>query len=968
MQAQHYAFHTYGQKEGLKNLNTRCLLQDRQGLLWVCTEIGLFRYAGSDFEPVPLQGIARSPYITGISQDPSDRIWIATEHELVLRDTSGMHAVSSPDREFEFDLHAALGPVPDEPGSFYFVSRHKLMIAKQGPDKSWQSQPFFTPSQVARYPVLEKISSLTVIAHDNLWFGCGTGICSFLNGVISYYGKGAGLPSELWNTVFLDRQKKIWVRSERTLYYFAPESHRFLVAPAGLPSHSLGVRNPAMVEDPQGRILINLNSGLARLENNRWKIYRERTDLPPHQIADLLVDRQGSIWMGLQGHGMVRWLGYDELENWTALNGLSSEIVWGFLRDSRNALWVATESNLEFLKRDTMRIQPRPDIRGVPMRRIQSMILTPNGHIWTGSDEGRVIDYDPRRRVTHLAGKLSGIFQLLPDETGRIWICSISGLYLAEAAHPEHGVQAVTDADAPHGRVYEVQRDSKKNLWVIGDAGLFRFANNTWKHIRLPKDYQTILSAQIAIAADDTLWLSGSSPSLLHLKVNGNIAEQIDSLDAGSLRSSVIYCVTIDRRGWLWLGTDNGLIVFDGRQSRHLSTEDGLIWNDVNSGALYEDKDGSIWIGTSGGMSHLLHPEKIFSAEPLSLWVDDASIGTASLSLNTETRVLWGHHPLVAHLSALDFTREYAITFRFRMEGLEEEWQDTSLNDIRYPPIPPGSYRLALMAIDRENGRRSQPAYIAFTVLPPWWRARWVLAIEIILTILLLFLAWRWSVRFLVAQKDRLEELVKQRTTELEKEKLELLKARAALEEQAAHDSLTGMLNRSAIFYQLALEIERTEREKRPLAIILADLDHFKTINDTYGHLTGDHVLRDCAQRLHAVIRPYDFIGRYGGEEFLLVLPGFPPGDVEGRIAAMHRNAFEKPLHCNGHELHITCSFGIAWYVAGKDSLQSLIEGADHALYLAKNKGRNRVEVYDGSASFSIGFNTEEENIEDSAL
>lgn len=235
---------------------------------------------------------------------------------------------------------------------------------------------------------------------------------------------------------------------------------------------------------------------------------------------------------------------------------------------------------------------------------------------------------------------------------------------------------------------------------------------------------------------------------------------------------------------------------------------------------------------------------------------------------------------------------------------------------------------------------------------PPWWSTREALTIETVLMLLTPLLIWRWSVHVLRIQNSRFEKIIKQRTSELEREKEELLKIRASLEEQVSHDPLTGLLNRSAIFYQLALEMEKAEREKRPLAIVLADLDYFKEVNDTYGHLTGDCVLREYAQRLHSSVRPHDFAGRYGGEEFLLILPGVNQIDLGERVATMHHRAFAEPFSCGGTKLQITCSFGVAWYVPGKDTVYSVIERADHALYLAKRNGRNRIEVSSDSNHF----------------
>jgi diguanylate cyclase (GGDEF)-like protein len=146
----------------------------------------------------------------------------------------------------------------------------------------------------------------------------------------------------------------------------------------------------------------------------------------------------------------------------------------------------------------------------------------------------------------------------------------------------------------------------------------------------------------------------------------------------------------------------------------------------------------------------------------------------------------------------------------------------------------------------------------------------------------------------------------------------------------------------------LEAELARCRREARPLALVLVDADHFKRINDEHGHLAGDAVLREIAQRLQASTRSYDRVGRYGGEEFLLLLPGLDTRqDADrDRIAEFHRVIAAQPFVLpSGQLLSVTCSFGVAQatFDAGADSAQ-LIGRADQALYRAKQAGRNRVE------------------------
>ena len=173
----------------------------------------------------------------------------------------------------------------------------------------------------------------------------------------------------------------------------------------------------------------------------------------------------------------------------------------------------------------------------------------------------------------------------------------------------------------------------------------------------------------------------------------------------------------------------------------------------------------------------------------------------------------------------------------------------------------------------------------------------------------------------------------------------ELINAREALRVQATQDPLTGLWNRGAILEALRREIARAKRERNSVAVVMADLDYFKRINDSYGHLAGDAVLREVANRMRSSIRPYDAIGRYGGEEFLILLPGC---NIPGAATVAERlmtSIAGQPVDLAGEKLLITCSLGVASNSEAPEAdADWLIRAADAALYQAKSAGRDRVE------------------------
>jgi diguanylate cyclase (GGDEF)-like protein len=203
------------------------------------------------------------------------------------------------------------------------------------------------------------------------------------------------------------------------------------------------------------------------------------------------------------------------------------------------------------------------------------------------------------------------------------------------------------------------------------------------------------------------------------------------------------------------------------------------------------------------------------------------------------------------------------------------------------------------------------------------------------------------SLRLSAGGNDELSELGGTLNTMLgaiQKAKTELLGAQESLRFHAEHDALTGVLNRRAIRDVLRRELARCRRERTTLGIILADVDHFKKINDHYGHAAGDAVLVNTTGRIAATLRSYDTLGRYGGEEFLIIAPGCDVS-LASRLAERIRTSVgDQPVDIGNESTTITLSLGVTLGTSESDP-EFLVELADTAMYQAKRQGRNRVEV-----------------------
>jgi diguanylate cyclase (GGDEF)-like protein len=277
------------------------------------------------------------------------------------------------------------------------------------------------------------------------------------------------------------------------------------------------------------------------------------------------------------------------------------------------------------------------------------------------------------------------------------------------------------------------------------------------------------------------------------------------------------------------------------------------------------------------------------------------------------------------------------LEFRYRLNGagLPDDWSNWTDRDLFIRAITPGEYLLQVEARTR-SGRVAAPTSYRYRILPRWHEQTWVralmgIALLGIIALLVQEFVRRRTQRYVEANR-RLEARIGERTHELEE-------VNRKLAELATEDALTGVANRRALENGLQREWYRCLDQRRPLSVLMIDVDHFKRYNDAHGHLEGDVLLRTIAQRLYALHDPKrELLARYGGEEFALLLPGVHQDEAVRRGEKI-RQAMQE------HIEQTTISIGVAGFVPTMqgDSM-NLLRRADAALYRAKRSGRNRVE------------------------
>jgi diguanylate cyclase (GGDEF)-like protein len=954
LQAQQYVFRALGQDEGLKNLSINAMTTDRSGFLWVATENGVYRFLGSAFQRFgPDQGIPELESEDVIA-DRNGTIWVGTDENLYRWD--GLHF-----------LPAGREPIPIERIRRMFVEddRHLLVLKNERlyrleHDERGRMLSFLPaiPDQLIKaLPELGHISSVNVVDEPReglgIWLGCGKKLCSWIDRTpvghqqprledVSVWGKDKGLAEDSWESVLLNRSGDFWVAGRKKVMTLPAGSSRFIdrSIPGSDPENVYG--NAPLTEDPEGRVLAPAEDGVARWEGTGWKQIGHANGLQriSHSAA-IVFDQTGDVWLGSHGGGVYHWYGYRDWEGWSDSQGLPSALVWSLKPLTGGRVLAGTDAGPAWIDAHSGLAGPLSATKHWIYGQVEGIDVDPSGGIWTAGMAGAILHIDPRSGKTVQTAQLPEMDFAMSDSKGRLFFTMRTpGIFVREtpraAPHRVVAVDALLDTSQ---RIPGICESPDGAAWFLAGNSLLREKDMQW--IKPPIDgMPTLHGALLSLdcASDGAIWVTGEDAGTWRLTPAGNRLHAWKLEIPTAFRALSPVAVLVDKRGWVWLGTDSGLLVWNGQAWRQITVESGLIWNDIDQGALKEGPDGSIWVGTSGGVSRLMHPELVFNSVFLAIAVTGIQREGTPYSPAQQITLPWSPQPLLIQTSSSTMRNRGELVFKYRMDGLNPDWIETQDGKAVFSALPPGNY--TFMAKVRNAGLNSYSSTVTLNIriLPPWWRSSWFYALCILLLLLMLAGGDRLRARHLLQTRQHLQSLVEERTRELEA-------SREELRIQATQDGLTGMLNHVAILSALTVELDRALREKKTLVLAMADLDHFKLVNDAFGHQAGDEALRTFAAAVNAAKRPYDHAGRYGGEEFLLILTDVPLGVVYARLRSLHEAVSNLEVSLPAFAFTITCSIGATLFDPSTPfrDAESLLACADKALYAAKKAGRNRV-------------------------
>lgn len=942
----HYVFQRVGDNFGLGSLTPSCILQDQDGFIWIGTPDGLLRFDGTRIARFGLEQGLPSTYIVQLVLAPSGRIWIVTSRGIAYIESSVLHKLPIAKIHSAFRHPAVLALDPW--GKVYLATEGGLL--RVDPDRPNDTRLWSIPEGM---PSLE-IEAVHITAEGRIWFASGHRV-GWLDSQdhVHLFPPQSGLPHEQVISILQDFEKILWVRTAAHLYRLDPGSTHFIPELPNLPpANDYG--SPAL--DHAGNLMIPTVAGLYRRSTGQWEVIDQSRGMAVNATFAITEDREGAYWIGLGGAGIERWIGRKTWSSWTQAEGLPDSVVWSELRDARKRLWVGTNNGVAMWDPSANRWRMWKSRDGLNGTVAREMALAPDGAVWVLCYPGGLTRFDPAtltpEKIPTPESFPTGI-HMGPD--GRIWIANSQ---YVKAARPSQRPFHFVDVPLPpeiHQGIGRFASAGDGVLWAVGRSGLSRFDGKHWLHFTSANGLLQDEVVEAAAVSRDEVWFRYSDAlglSRLRL-VNGNPLLTHFGLAYG-LPSLDVYMLGADHEGNIWAGGAYGLTEFfrNGHTLR-FTRADGLIWNDLSERSFFAEDDGTLLFGTSGGLARYNPISADERVElPPRVVITSAQLGSRDRLRERNPEALRSDNNFRVTFAALTYRDPENVRCTYRLAGLETEPNETTGREARYPALPPGNYNFAV-ACRSARGTLSFPADFSFVVVPAWWQRWYTRGFAIVLGFFALYFLVNYRTRKLQSERLRLEEAVAERSEAL-------AKANKELQEMSLTDPLTAARNRRYFQATIASDVSQAvraytapdptrSRRNRDIIFYLIDADHFKEINDRFGHDAGDQMLIDLTSRISSAIRYSDVLVRWGGEEFLVV-SRFCERKEAATLAARVLSAVSgEPFKIKGAglSLHRTVSIGWAAFPWNMDSpvdvnYEEVLALADRALYKAKNSGRNQ--------------------------
>lgn len=954
-------------RDGLPHNQVNAIAQTADGYLWLGTWEGLVRYNGLDFEVHDRRNTPelKDNGIRSVRVAPDGALVVGTARGgvTVVRRGQWTHI----GREQGLPYADVVDALYDHKGQLWAATGNEGLFRLSGKKVQAIGEAQGMPSRA--------VNSLMLGDDGHVWAATMRGLARFRpdGTLVKTYSTGEGLPMAVTYRLWTSLDGAVHVATERGAYRL--EGGRFsLISPefAQDPVQSL-------VFDDDGTLWVGTaNRGLVRQRGGHHEVLDTRLGLPNNRVSAMLRDREGSLWVGTNA-GLMRLRDAP----FTSINdqrGLNSSYVRSLLQTRDDDIWIGTSRGLHRW-RDGRVVELFSRERGFESDSILSLYETPDRSVWVGTfddgalqlREGRVV-----RRLDTQSGLLgtNQVKAITMTSDGAMWFGTSNGL-----VRERDGVLTRFDQarGLPSDFVIVLTAAPDGSLWVGTSKGIARIVGDRIEPLALTPAVDAENVFDIDVDAYGDLWIATDRG--LVLRRAGRL--YVVGLKQG-LPIDTLFQIVDDQRGYLWLTSNRGVLrvaraqidaLSSGRRS-HVDVDqfteiDGLASAQCNGGsgpAALLDRSGRLWVATADGAG-VVRPETVgrYSRSAPPVVLESVSADGVAIPLEMPIVLPAGTRRMEFRYAGMTFQMPKLLQYRQRMRGEDDDWIERGgQRAIEYTHLRPGHYRFEVQAYlpGEQGGDAARPLIVEVELEPFFWQRAWFMPALVLLVAAIAWSAYLLRVRALNHRAQMLENQVQQRTLALTEQTRRLEDANAekagllerlgeqsqALHRQAREDPLTNLSNRREFDERITDEFRVARLSGRPLCVVLFDIDYFKRINDRYSHAAGDAAIQVIADILRAHSRGSDTIARWGGEEFVVLLPMTLRADAAAYAERVRRAVETHDCSDFAPGLQMTISGGVAEQSEVAHH-EALITRADVRLYAAKHGGRNRIVWTDPSES-----------------
>jgi diguanylate cyclase (GGDEF)-like protein len=789
--AQRYSFRTYQESEGLTDLNVTSVFQDHNGFIWAATTSGVFRFDGRHFRQYGMPEGLPASLALRLMETGNDEIWVDTPagvarlegDRFVAVDTGGHHPSRCPQ-----------GMARDRTREYIATSTGLFWRSESGGS--------------GIVPGTEGLAVWSVLAAGNapgedadLWYSLDRSVCARHNDVTHCYSlKDNALPEDRWGGIAVDPAGTLWLRSSRRMVVLPRGATKFESRDTGL---AITTHTGDMSLDSRGMPLVSTQTGLARWNGsdapgNPWTLIGSSAGLAVAAVGAAIEDREGSIWVGMRGGGLARWLGAGEWESWTSEQGLGDDLITAIGRDRKGRLLIGTGSGLNVL--DGGKVGKIPiGALGAAGNGVVGIAQGEGNDVWLGTPggvglldtrTGHIRKFDAASGLT-----IEKITALIVDHLGVVWAGGY-GLYRGTkrtgvtgadpvtweeiAIPPPHGSTDSYDSAASIEDIYGLAEDRDGRIWFGGTRGLGYWDGRKVVRLGTAQGVPARTVSTVYGAADGSVWFGMyDSADVFHIVLSRDrnnsptFAVMPFRGPASAAGCGPVFVAGVDTAGNVWRSGAAGLDAYIQGRWIPYTRADGLAWNTSSRNAFFADTDGSVWIGTSHGLSHHRSVTAQNETRPSGSRATIVGLQAGGRSFNVTgiPRIDYHAGNFAISFASPVFRHDKDVRFRYRLSGLETAWTKTAEWDARYSGLKPGRYTFEVESGDWDGHWSGYVTRLPFEVTGPFWTSPWFTPGWIGSLALLALVVWRVRDRAHAQREYHLREAVAGRTRELELER-----------------------------------------------------------------------------------------------------------------------------------------------------------------------------------------------------